>query len=328
MGRLPLAPHPEQRKEAIKRRARRGHVARIGAQLRRGHIHHSPRPRTARTELESFLLGCEPPRGAIHRMCADHIKTVPLAWDTLIQYLRKSSYDVSDYLYRGQGNPNWSLVPSLQRKLQRALTYPLRDRKLYTDEMYDYLRAFRDHAHGLVGFPDGLDTLNSLLTLGRHHGLVTPLLDWTRSPYIAAFFALAGHVARDANMPLDGDFDPAKGRGGPATVAIWRYQIRGDGSVGTELRIYTEVAFPNARQKAQSSVYMHLDTHEYQSVEELLIARDRDANLEKWIIDVPDVRVAIGDLALMNIHIGTMFPDLSHAAQHANNRKNYPETFF
>jgi hypothetical protein len=30
----------------------------------------------------------------------------------------------------------------------------------------------------------------------------------------------------------------------------------------------------------------------------------------------------------MNIHIGTMFPDLLHAAQHANNKMNYPETFF
>jgi hypothetical protein len=196
--------------------------------------------------------------------------------------------------------------------------------------MYDYLRAFRDHAHGLVGFPDGLTTLDPLLTLGRHHGLVTPLLDWTRSPYIAAFFALAEDVARNANMPLHGEFDPslARARGGTATVAIWRYQIRGDGSVGNELRIYTEVGFPNARQKAQSSVYMHLDTHEYQSVDGLLIARDRAADLQKWVIDVPDVHDAIADLALMNIHIGTMFPDLSHAAQHANNRMTYPELFF
>jgi hypothetical protein len=258
-------------------------------------------------------------------MCTNQINSVPIgSWDEFIEHLRDSSYDVADYFYRGQGDASWGLVPSLQRKL----TYPIASRDIYTNEMYEYLRAFRDHAHGLVGFPDGLSDLDALLTLGRHHGLVTPLLDWTRSPYIAAFFALGDDVARNANMPLDADPDPSRGRGGPATVAIWRYQLRGDGSVGTELTIRTEVGFPNARQKAQSSVYMHLDTHEYRSVEELLIDRGRTTDLERWIVTVPDVRDAIADLALMNIHIGTMFPDISHAAQHANNRLNYPETFF
>jgi FRG domain len=258
-------------------------------------------------------------------MCADQIKTVPIdSWNHFIDHLRSSSYDVGDYFYRGQGDPTWGLVPTLQRKL----SYPIATRDIYTNEMYAYLRAFRDHAHGLIGFPDGLPTLDPLLTLGRHHGLVTPLLDWTRSPHIAAFFALSEDVARNANMPLDADPDPTRGRGGPATVAIWRYQIRGDGSVGNELTIYTEVRFPNVRQKAQSAAYMHLDTHEYRSVEDLLIDRGRAMNLEKWVVSVPDVREAIADLALMNIHIGTMFPDLLHAAQHANNKMNYPETFF
>jgi hypothetical protein len=258
-------------------------------------------------------------------MCTDQLEIAMIdSWDDFIEYLRTSSYDVADYFYRGQADPNWSLVPTLQRNL----TYPIANRKIYTDRMYEYLRAFRDHAHGLAGFPNGLKTLDPLLTLGRHHGLVTPLIDWTRSPYIAAFFALGGLVARNANMPLDSDPDPVGGRGGPAAVAIWRYQIRGDGSVGNELRIFTEVGFLNPRQKAQSSVYMHLDTHEYRSVEELLMDRGRIFDLEKWIVNVSDVREAIADLALMNIHIGTMFPDLSHAAQHANNRINYPETFF
>jgi hypothetical protein len=178
-------------------------------------------------------------------MCADQIKTVLIgSWDEFIQHLRVSSYDISDYFYRGQGDHTWGLIPTLQRKLR----YPVANRDIYLNRMREYLRAFRDHAHGLVGFPDGLTSLDCLLTLGRHHGLVTPLLDWTRSPYIAAFFALGGHVAQNANMPLDGDPNPSKGRGGQATVAIWRYQIRGDGSA-------------NVRQKAQSSAYMHLDTH-------------------------------------------------------------------
>ena len=98
------------------------------------------------------------------------IKIVPLnSWDDFIKHLRRSSYDVPDYFYRGQGDHTWSLVPTLQRTLE----YPISTREFYLNRMREYLRAFRDHAHGLTGFPDGLTHLDRLLTLGRHHGLVT-----------------------------------------------------------------------------------------------------------------------------------------------------------
>ena len=92
-------------------------------------------------------------------MRADQIETVAIgSWGEFIEHLRTSSYDVADYFYRGQGDPNWSLVPTLQRKL----TYPIVNREIYTNRMYEYLRAFRDHAHGLIGFPDGLANLDQL----------------------------------------------------------------------------------------------------------------------------------------------------------------------
>jgi hypothetical protein len=264
----------------------------------------------------------------------DDIEVIEIAsWDEFITYLRTSSLDVADYFYRGQSDPSWALVPTLQRKLKPE--YPFATRDAYNHRVNAYLRAFRDHAHGLIGFPDGLTTLDPLLSLGRHHGLLTPILDWTRSPYVAAFFALKG-VAEKVNMPLDHDRDSSRGIGGKEIVAIWRYQVEADGNifevdsygkVKDFLRFFTEVGFPNLQQKAQSGVYMHLDTHEYQSVDDLLRAKGKTARLQKWILEV-DVAEAIGDLALMNIHIGSMFPDLSHAAQQANNRMNYPDTFF
>jgi hypothetical protein len=254
------------------------------------------------------------------------INTVDLrSWDDLISALREPlSAANTNFYYRGQSNPDWHLTPTFQRK------YPtLPDRDLFVANRDEYLRAFRDHAHGLPGFPSGLAELDKLLTLGRHHGLITPILDWTRSPYVAAFFALRDSVSLPSiNMPLDGPPDPRRPTTyGPADIAIWRLQIGRALENVTELKVFTEVGFENMRQKAQQCVYTHLDTHEFESIERLLVARGLGSLLTKFVVRIADAVEATADLARMNIHIATMFPDLAHAAQHANNILAYPDVF-
>jgi hypothetical protein len=58
-----------------------------------------------------------------------------------------------------------------------------------------YLWAFKRAASGLRGPNPAHLEPDQWWALGRHFGLITPLLDWSDSPYIAAFFALSERFA-------------------------------------------------------------------------------------------------------------------------------------
>src|SRR6185437_8184005 len=126
-----------------------------------------------------------------------------------------------DYVWRGNQDPNWQLVSSLTRKLQtkqRGMEYDqwvLESSHLTARQIYNYLMESRgieelDDAHFCLlevlsekiasekrPFADVLNKLSEqqrrliweLFAKGQHNELATPLLDWSRSPQVALFFA-------------------------------------------------------------------------------------------------------------------------------------------
>ena len=103
---------------------------------------------------------------------------------------RLTQYPAGRWIFRGQADARWSLQPSIER-----LALPDGTTR-YSAERF-IRREFRRRAHHYLSqLPESDDEL-AWLALMRHHGAPSRLLDWTRSPYVAAHFA-AANAAPDA----------------------------------------------------------------------------------------------------------------------------------
>jgi hypothetical protein len=104
------------------------------------------------------------------------------------------------FAFRGQANVEWPLRPTLGRELAHfaARTGRMLPSLPRTFEQ-SLLSSFRQKAHlyapvqSLVRGDDDLEWM----VLGRHYGLPTRLLDWSYSPFVAAWHACANYDSED-----------------------------------------------------------------------------------------------------------------------------------
>jgi hypothetical protein len=129
---------------------------------------------------------------------ADGAKTYSLSsWSIFFGFLETEVFPASiaskhTYIWRGQRRSDWSISSSLDRLLQKLNLLSASSRALERLSA-NHLESFAYAARGRRGLnPRKLDLrtdANEWWALGQHFGLATPLVDWTRSPFAAAYFA-------------------------------------------------------------------------------------------------------------------------------------------
>lgn len=108
------------------------------------------------------------------------------SWKQFGDFLHTAFPDTRPYIWRGQRDSTWTLQSSFDRLMVKIGKHALAN----DDRLRHHLQHFKDAMLGRRGSnPQDLKGDDEVWALGQHYGLATPLLDWTRSPFVAAYFA-------------------------------------------------------------------------------------------------------------------------------------------
>ena len=222
------------------------------------------------------------------------------------------------WAFRGQVSADWPLVPSLTRRLQQfspdPRLWPLREGRA--------MRIFRRKAHIHLADRSALDDDLRCLALMQHHGAATRLLDFTKSPFVAAFFALESATEDVAVHALNTpalwhaapSFDPALTRDAVDPRVPGHFE-RYFGGNTLPLLWFGEPSEMDSRLIAQSGLFVLPGVLD-QPLDVILEAYGgSDALLTKFVLPLSMRPEAMRALYRMNVTYATLFPDLDGLAR-------------
>lgn len=220
-------------------------------------------------------------------------------------------------LYRGHGAKSFKLLPKVARCLPPE--------KLHSKTVNEplMLELFRRQSVDRIAIADADDW--ELLAIAQHHGLATRLLDWTRSPLVALYFAVRNEIeTRDINgCPKKED----------AEIIVWRCpkidltELTKKLANSNPLEIANTVKYipriVTPRLRAQQGVFtVHPQSaHKFQETQGFQVFQPTGSEGSLGIIRIPndtnDIRKKLKySLFRHGINESVLFPDIDGLARH------------
>jgi hypothetical protein len=129
--------------------------------------------------------------------------------------IRETAFPLSPILFRGQADAAWALQTTLERSghdetvasYYRLMLRIKSEVEIATRTKWDDLPSATELetlSRDYDGFSRALANMPHYAYMAylRHHGFPCPLLDWSRSPFVAAFFAFRADVGSDQMVAI------------------------------------------------------------------------------------------------------------------------------
>lgn len=204
---------------------------------------------------------------------------------------------ISNFLFRGQKSENWGIVSSFDRRARTPQS--VSGKLLEQQRFYEYLMQF-------IGI--GHTGANDFETAARaqHYGIPTRLIDWTQSPYVAAFFAFFDAL-------LDSELDRN------SRVAIYVLHIPSLIShpvAADQFKLHNAPIASNLRQRNQRGRFIEAIGQSNDILDFAQKNPDFFEALAKWTIPVSEAQAVLEDLILMGISPVDLYPDFEGVANY------------